>query len=323
MAGEELLIVDGAEKDREGLRRHFDGRGQVCTVVGTRAQARDALTQKFFPVMLVDLDVDEPSGGLELLRIVKQRSPQTTSVVLTSRRTFEGAVEAFRLGAADVIVKATEHVPRLRSAVDGILARTVSTQQGSQLHRDARSVLHDAFKVMLAQAHVVYADISAALPPVRPRVLLVDGDASLLEVLAKLMRLEGWDLSIEMSGGGALDRGSRGGLDILVVRDDLPDLRGNMVLKSLQAEGSELMGLLYGAPGPDARLDRLERGRAEPKFGPLERPEQLIDAVRRLSSELSTKAQERRLIEAFRADHADFLRRFAKLKGQIDNLVDD
>ena len=41
--GSELLVVDGAKKDREGLRVFFDQRGFVVTAAATGADARRLL----------------------------------------------------------------------------------------------------------------------------------------------------------------------------------------------------------------------------------------------------------------------------------------
>src|SRR5687768_988436 len=115
--GSEVLIVDSSERDREGMRKFFDGRGFVCTAVGDGASARRFATQKFFPVALVDLDVDQPDAGIDLVRFLRERSRQTSIVLLTGRSSFEGAVEAFRAGAIDVVRKSPDHVEHLGEVV--------------------------------------------------------------------------------------------------------------------------------------------------------------------------------------------------------------
>lgn len=323
MAGEELLIVDSVDRDREGLRRYFDQKGYVCTGARSAAEAREYVTQKFFPAALIDLDVDAQNGGLELVRFVRERSRETALILLTSRRAFDGAVAAMRLGVQDVIVKAPDQVEYMRGAVEAAVSRYKARDQGGELHRDFRAALNESFKVILDLARRVYADLSMAAPPIRPKILFVDGDGEFLNALAPLVQKENWEILADMSGGAALDRGSRERIDIIVARNELPDLRGSMVIKTLQAERSELLGLLYYPPGPEGHIDRLERGQVDGVIRPFEKPEQLVDAVKKLTGELATKAQERRIIQAFRAEHTDYLRRFAKVKAQIDNLIED
>lgn len=323
MAGEELLIVDPIDKDRENLRRYFDSKGYVCNATRNGAETRDVVTQKFFPAALIDLDVDEPGGGLEVVRLVRERSRETGVILMTGRRSFEAAVAALRLGVQDVVVKAPDQVEHMRQAVELAANRYKSRDSTGELFRDLRVVLNDSFKLMLELSRKAYADLSMAAPPLRPKILFADGDGDFLNEIAPFVGNETWEIFAENSGGAALDRSSREKIDILVVRNELPDLRGSMVIKSVQAERSEVMGLLYTAPGPEGRVDRLERGQIEGVTRPFTGAKQLVDLVKKLIGELATKAQERRLIQAFRADHNDFLRRYAKVKSQIDNLVDD
>lgn len=323
MAGEELLIVDGVDRDREGLRRYFDQRGYVCNAARSGAEVREIVAQKFFPAALIELDTDGPSGGLEIVRFIRERSPQTGVVLLVSRRSFEAAVAALRFGVQDVVVKAPDQVEALLTAVQLAASRYKARDQGGELHREIQAVLNESFKVMLEQSRKVYADLSMAAPPMRPRVLFVDGDGDFLNSLAPLVQKETWDVLADTSGGAALDRASRERVDILVARNDLPDLRGSMVIKSIQADRTEVIGLLYSAPGPDGHIDRLDRGKVEGVIKPFAGAEHLLAAVKKVQGELATKAQERRLIQAFRNDHQDFLRRFAGVKRQIDNLVED
>lgn len=323
MAGEELLIVDSVDRDREGLRRFFDQKGYVCTGARSVAEARDYVVQKFYPAALIDLDVDTPGAGLELIKFVRERSRETSVILLTSRRAFDAAVAAMRLGVHDVIVKAPDQTEHMRGAVEAAVSRYKARDQGGELHRELRAILNESFKVILELSRRVYADLSMAAPPMRPKVLFVDGDGDFLNSLAPLVQKENWEILADTSGGAALDRGSRERIDIIVARNELPDLRGSMVIKTLQAERSELLGLLYHRPGPEGHIDRLERGQVEGSIRPFAGPEHLVAAVKKASGELATKAQERRLIQAFRAEHTDYLRRFAKVKAQIDNLIDD
>ena len=322
MAGSELLIVDGVERDREGLRKLFDERGFVCTAVADGAAARRFLQQKFFPAALIDLDVDGPDGGLALMRFVRESSRHTAVVLLTRRRSYEAAVEALRMGAMDVVTKSPEEVEHL-GAVVKLAAERYRSAEGDALWREVRSVLDESFKVMLALSRKVYAHLSMASAPLKPRVMIVDGESDFLRDLAPLVADRGWDLSAEMTGGSALDRGMSQKLDIVAARSELPDLRGSMVLRSIQASRGEVLGLLYSAADGQGRIERMDQGQTgevEPAF---KGPAHLVARIDALAHELGTRAQERRFIQAFRSDHEDFVRRYAELKLKIDRLISD
>ncbi|HJL20247.1 MAG TPA: response regulator [Sandaracinaceae bacterium LLY-WYZ-13_1] len=321
-AGSELLIVDPKEGSRASLRGFFDERGYVCTAVGDAPEARGLVTQKFFPVALVDLDVDHPGGGVDLLRAIRERSRPTAVIVLTDRRSFEGAVDALRGGALDVVRKVPEQTEHLARVVERATER-YQAQGDDELFREIRAVLDESFKVMLGLSRKVYAHLSMAKAPLKPRVMVVDGDPGFLQELSALVPDEGWEISGEMSGGAGLDKGLTTRLDIVASRDELPDLRGTMVLRSIQAQHGEVLGLLYSAADGSGRIDRVEHGQVEHTERPFEGAAHLVRRIRELADELGTRAQERRFIQAFSADHQDFLRRYAELKLKIDRLISD
>ena len=106
MAGEELLIADGIDRDREGLRKLFDDQGFICTGCGDVATAQELVRRKFFPVAVIDLDFGSTGGGIDFARFVQQTSRPTRLVLLAGRRSFEAAVDALRLGVVDVVINA-------------------------------------------------------------------------------------------------------------------------------------------------------------------------------------------------------------------------
>lgn len=320
-AGSELLIVDAVERDREGMRKYFDARGFVCTAVGDVNTAHRFIQTKFYPAALIDLDVGGQDVGLDLVRFVREQSRETSVVLMTSRRSFEAAVEALRLGAVDVVMKTSDQVEHLAEVVK-LASERYQSAAGDALYREVRGVLDESFKVMLGLSRKVYAHLSMAAVPLRPSVMIVDAESDFLKDLAPLVQAQGWDISAEMTGGAALDRGTSQKLDVIAIRNELPDLRGSMVLRTIQAQRGEVLGLLYSAEA-GGRIDRVDQGTVEDTERPFRGPTHLVQRIQSLVEELSTRAQERRFIQAFRADHENFLRKFAELKLKIDRLIAD
>ena len=115
--GQEILIVDGDEKVQKGLGQLLTTQGLVPTVMSDPQRARELVRDKFFAAALIDLDTPTPNAGLELVRWMKQHAPTTAVFVMASRKVFEAAVEAFRAGATDVVVKAPDQVEYLKQRV--------------------------------------------------------------------------------------------------------------------------------------------------------------------------------------------------------------
>jgi DNA-binding response OmpR family regulator len=318
--GEELLVVDSAERDRDGLRTLFDGDGYVCTVTGTMGEARELVQSKFFPVAVVELDFGAINGGLELVRFIREKSRPTKIVLLTARRAFEAAIEALRLGVSDVVPKRPDQVAYLRTAVRLAVDQYRVSNKDSSLLREVRSVLEEVFKIMMTMARRIYQgsglNEAAAM---RPMILIIDQDQSFLQEVAKLVAGKDWEVSIELSGGAGLDKASTFSFEIVAVCEQLTDLPGQMLIKSLQSQPAKPLGLLY-SKGAAGRIDRYEDGRVASSDRPFSGPSHLVEQLERLVEELIALRRDRSYLLALRSEYGDFLNRYAELKDRIDSL---
>jgi DNA-binding response OmpR family regulator len=321
--GDELLIVDGTDAHRKVFIDTFEKMGYVCSAVGGDVEARERLSSKFFPAALIDIDLGgKASGGLDLIRFVKERSSQTAIIAVTSRRSFEAAVDAFRLGVQDVVIKAGDQIPHLKQVVEAAFTRYHAGGGSSELLTEVRSVLDDAFGTMLELARNVYDEVSvAAMANFKPRILFVEADQGMVQALGALVQEKAWDIEAAINGGDGLDKSDRG-FDLVVVRDDLPDLRGSMILKNIQARRAETYGLLYSSPGENGSIVHYNEGRSGDVFRPFTDPAQLIARIDAVVDELLLRQRDRSVIQAFRSNHDEFFRRYAELKLRIDRAID-
>jgi DNA-binding response OmpR family regulator len=271
--GEELLIAEGAERDRDGLRKLFEAEGFVCTAAESVEQAHDLLRRKFFPVALIDLDFGGTNEGLSLASYAEQHSRPTRIVMITGRRSFEAAVRALRAGVVDIVNKRPDQVDHLRAAMSLALDRYHSGSKDSLLLREARAVLDDAMRILVALGRKLYGNdgSSGAGFKMKPAILIIDEDQSFLQKTANLLAGRPWDVSVEMSGGSGLDKASTFSFQIVCVRDELADLPGQMLLRSAQAQKTSTLGLLYSQAGA-GRIDRYELGAAKHSATPFRGP---------------------------------------------------
>jgi DNA-binding NtrC family response regulator len=323
MAGEELLIADGIDRDREGLRKLFDDQGFICTGCGDVATAQELVRRKFFPVAVIDLDFGSTGGGLDFARFVQQTSRPTRLVLLAGRRSFEAAVEALRLGVVDVVIKRPDQIAHLQSTVQRALDLYRSGDKGSALMTEVKDVIEDSLRIMMAMARKLYGthESSGAGMAIKPAILIVDEDQHFLKQVATHLGNKPWEVSIELSGGSGLDRASTFNFSIVAVREQLTDLPGQMLLRSAQQHQSQLLGLVYSPSGNGARVERYENGRLT-KTWPWSSAETLVRCMEELVTELGARREERRYMQAFRTEHGSFLKRVAELKSRIDQITD-
>ena len=99
-----LLIVDDERNIRRSLVTFFESLGHTVRAAESGPQAVAMLAEALFDLVLTDYRMAEMSG-LELLREIKKRAPESLVILMTAFATVENAVEAMKSGAYDYVTK--------------------------------------------------------------------------------------------------------------------------------------------------------------------------------------------------------------------------
>ncbi|MBL7670372.1 MAG: sigma-54-dependent Fis family transcriptional regulator [Bdellovibrionaceae bacterium] len=99
-----ILVVDDEESIREFLEIMLKKEGYEVTLAEDGQKAKDLLAKKTFDMVISDLQMPNVTG-LELLRHVKETTPDLVFMMITAFGTTETAVEAMKIGAYDYITK--------------------------------------------------------------------------------------------------------------------------------------------------------------------------------------------------------------------------
>ena len=110
-----VLVVDDEESVVVTIKAilQLDGYEVVTTTSGV--QARQMVGRQEFDLVLSDLRLED-TDGLDVLRAVRERWPETITIMLTGYASLESAIQALRAGAYDYLIKPSE-VEELRSTV--------------------------------------------------------------------------------------------------------------------------------------------------------------------------------------------------------------
>ena len=208
-------------------------------------RARDQLLNKFFAVALVDADTPTPGAGIELLQFARDKSPLTSVIVMSARKSYETAVKAFRAGAVDVVLKEPDVVPYLRERVleaatdiKATAERNTLMEEISETHEEFLRRMRDMAKevVDLEDRLLGRATGDADDGGDGMNVVLVDDDPSALAKLESVLTAaNGWHFRAALTGGEALDVVTQTRPQIVIVKEQLPDLPGSMVVKTVKA----------------------------------------------------------------------------------------
>ncbi|HEY6573281.1 MAG TPA: sigma-54 dependent transcriptional regulator [Candidatus Eisenbacteria bacterium] len=128
MSESRILLVDDEESFRQIVGRELRRAGYHVDEAGMVEEARRALAQQSYHVVL--LDVRLPDGnGLDLLQDIKQSLPASQVVILTAFGTVQEAIRAMKHGAFDFLSK-----PCKLGEIEAVIEKALEVQSLERGH---------------------------------------------------------------------------------------------------------------------------------------------------------------------------------------------
>jgi two-component system response regulator PilR (NtrC family) len=134
-----ILVVDDEQSMREFLEIFFRREGFDVTTTGDVESALLRVGADEFDVVISDVQMPERSG-LDVLRGVKESSPETVVIMITAFATAETAITAMKEGAYDYVTKPFK-VDELRLVVDKALEKKQLSSENRRLRSELREQL--------------------------------------------------------------------------------------------------------------------------------------------------------------------------------------
>ena len=125
-----VLIIGDDPPVRAGCMKVLERRGFACTAVENGARALECVRRASFDAALIDLKTPGTSG-MELLKKLRDESPNTAVIIISGCPSTDSAVEAVKAGAFDYLPKPfnpevlAERVRRAVHAVRKALAESL------------------------------------------------------------------------------------------------------------------------------------------------------------------------------------------------------
>jgi len=130
-----ILVVDNSQNAQELLRGVLERSGYLVSCASTGEEALNLMQKGEFNLVLTEIIMPGISG-LNLLKMIKERSPDVDVVIVTSNASSFTAIRALRLGAYDFIVKPIDDDEVLYNVVKRALEKQSLTLENRQLVRD-------------------------------------------------------------------------------------------------------------------------------------------------------------------------------------------
>jgi DNA-binding NtrC family response regulator len=333
-SGQDILVLDADENVRKGADRLLREAGFAVTLMADSERAKDQIANRFFPVVLVDLDTPTQNAGIDLVKFVRERSPQTAVIVMSRRIGFDAVAPVFRAGAIDVIPKAREYVADLRARVVRAAADVKAAVGREQLLVELVDLNEELLRKMMVLSRQATDSedkllaregglSSSASGLGALNLLLVDDDPTLATALEKeLTEAKGWRMRHVQTGGEALDSATQVPPTVLVAKENLPDLTGSMVVNTIKARVPSLVAMVFAPPTPEhaGEVRIADQSRLQMLLPHFVAPNELVAQLTEVREALTRKSRERRYLKIFQTQYMDVLQKCHRLKQAVDKL---
>ena len=131
-----ILLIDDEERMLAMLEKVLTRKGYMVCTCSEGKEALRLLEEQSFDVVVTDLRMPEVSG-MEILRMVKEFSPETMVVMMTAFGSVDSAVEAMKAGAYDYLSKPFK-IEELLLILDRALEKW-------RLHKEVTSLRHEVW----------------------------------------------------------------------------------------------------------------------------------------------------------------------------------
>ncbi|MBN4054392.1 sigma-54-dependent Fis family transcriptional regulator, partial [Nitrospira defluvii] len=132
-----ILIVDNEKSMREFLAIVLKKEGYRCATAEDGERALKIVEKNQFDLVLSDIKMPKVDG-IELLKTLKERSPETAVVMMTAFASTETAIEAMKEGAYDYLTKPFQ-IDEVKIIIKNVLERKSLQSENQQLRRELKT----------------------------------------------------------------------------------------------------------------------------------------------------------------------------------------
>lgn len=145
-----ILIVDDSHSSRTKLTEILEAQGYHVTIATTAEEAIPLFTAQEFNLVVTELMLPGMSG-LNMMKIVKERCPDSDVVIISSNASSFNTLKSLRQGAYDFIVKPIDDETVLYNVIERALEKQEQGRKKQYLLNeltDKNKGLHDSLAMM-------------------------------------------------------------------------------------------------------------------------------------------------------------------------------
>jgi diguanylate cyclase (GGDEF)-like protein len=133
-----ILVVDDEASVRKVMSQVLQDEGFAVTEAANGKQALKRMQENPFSVVITDIVMPEMTG-LELLEKIKEQSPETQVIIITSHASLETAITAMRHGAYDYLFKPFKDLDLISAAANRATEKVRLIAENQKLMRQLKN----------------------------------------------------------------------------------------------------------------------------------------------------------------------------------------
>ena len=180
---EKILIVDDERSMRDVLSIMLKRAGYDVTVVSDGDEAIARIDKELFDLVITDLNMPKASG-LDVLKAVKETSPDSVVLIITAFASTESAVEAMKLGAYDYLPKPFQ-VDEVQLKIRNALGNRRLSTENMLLRREVAARTPQARLIGKSDAMQKVLDVIKKVADTRSNVLICGESGTGKELVAR------------------------------------------------------------------------------------------------------------------------------------------
>jgi two-component system response regulator PilR (NtrC family) len=183
-----ILVVDDERSMQEFLEIFLRREGYDVSTAGSVDEAVLALDADDFDVVITDIQMPGKTG-LDLLREVHERAPETVVLMITAYASTETAITAMKEGAYDYITKPFQ-VEEIRLIIEKALEKKLLSKENRRLRNELRTQQRHKTIIGGSQAIQRVFELIAQVADTRTNVLICGESGTGKELVARDIHLQ-------------------------------------------------------------------------------------------------------------------------------------
>jgi DNA-binding NtrC family response regulator len=250
----EILLMEDETSLAKGLKMILEKDGYHVDTAFTGQGAMEAMRRKGFDLMVADLRLPD-MDGMDVIREVREKRPETKVIVITGYPTVSSAVDAMKLGVSDYLPK-----PFWDDEFKAAVEKALKGRDEVFLKREPDIAPQERGP----EREGGFQQLPRAPGQKGYQVLLMEDESSLARGLKMVLTKDGYGVDLAETGLGALGSLGSKNFDLLVADLKLPDMDGMEVVRAVrEAKPETKVIVITGYPSIPSAVESMKLGAAD------------------------------------------------------------